>query len=231
VGKRIWPRGRHAAPVRVNEVFYTIQGEGLAMGQPTVFVRTTGCHLRCTWCDTTYSFYEGEEVSLPDLLRRVEAFPVRRLCLTGGEPLLQKDAVDFVRALLGRGYEVVVETSGSLSVAPLAALQPRGRLCLSVDVKAPGSAMHEHNDWGSLALLEPHDQLKLVVADEADYQYARDVLRTRARDCKAEVILQACWQEGRSNLRWLAERVLKDGLDVRVGTQLHKHVWGEVRAH
>jgi 7-carboxy-7-deazaguanine synthase len=219
-------RGR--AAVRVNEIFYTIQGEGRAMGLPTVFLRTTGCHLRCTWCDTTYSFYEGQELALEDALDRVAKFPARRLCLTGGEPLLQRDAVAFVRALLDKGWHVTIETSGSLPLDELATLQPRGQLVLSVDVKPPGSGMEAENHWPNLALLEPHDQLKLVIANEEDYAYARRVLASHPT--RAEVIFQACWSEGSSNLAWLADRVLRDGLDVRVGTQLHKHIWGEERA-
>jgi 7-carboxy-7-deazaguanine synthase len=211
--------------LRINEIFHTIQGEGLTMGLPTVFVRTSGCNLRCTWCDTTYSFYEGDDTPLPEILDTVAKFGTKRVCLTGGEPLLQKDAPDLVQTLLGRSYQVTVETSGSLSVASLAALQPRRQLVLSVDVKCPSSAMEEENDWANLALLQPHDQLKFVIADEADYQFARRILEERP--CRAEAIFQACWQAGATNLRWLAERVLRDGLDVRVGTQLHKHVWGD----
>jgi 7-carboxy-7-deazaguanine synthase len=216
--------------VRLNEMFYTIQGEGRAMGLPTVFVRTTGCNLRCAWCDTTYSFYEGEDTPLGTILAKARSFPAKRLCLTGGEPLLQKDAPDLLRALLAEGWECVVETGGSLSVAELAALEPRQRLVLSVDVKCPGSGMQEQNLWSNLPLLAPHDQLKFVIADERDYAYARSVLQAEAKGCQAEPIFQACWQDGQSNLRWLSERVLRDGLDVRVGTQLHKHVWGEQRA-
>jgi 7-carboxy-7-deazaguanine synthase len=214
--------------VRINEIFYTIQGEGRAMGLPTVFVRTTGCNLRCTWCDTTYAFYDGADVPIAQVLAQVQQHPAKRVCLTGGEPLLQRDAVELVQRLLGQGYEVVIETSGSLSVLPYAALQPRAKLVLSLDVKCPGSAMQEQNDWANLKALEPHDQLKFVIADEADYQFARHVLRDHP--ARAEVIFQACWLDGANNLAWLAERVLRDGLDVRVGTQLHKHVWGEERA-
>lgn len=214
--------------MRINEIFYTIQGEGRAMGLPTVFVRTTGCNLRCTWCDTTYSFYDGADLSLDQVLAKVGEHPAKRVCLTGGEPLLQRDAVEFVRTLLGRGYEVIVETSGSLAVAPYAGLQPREKLVLSVDVKCPGSGMQAQNDWANLPLLAPQDQLKFVIADEADYAFAVKMLATN--DCKAEVIFQACWQEQGNNLAWLAERVLRDGLDVRVGTQLHKHIWGDERA-
>lgn len=215
--------------LRVNEVFYSVQGEGLSQGLPTVFVRTAGCNLRCTWCDTTYSFYEGEDTPLGEVLRVVEKFPSKRVCLTGGEPLLQRDAPELVQRLLEQGYHVTLETSGSLSLAAMAGLQPRRRLVINLDVKCPGSGMQEQNDWANLALLQPHDLVKFVVAGEEDYQYAKQVLRTHPIPC--ETVLQACWdaEEGTSNLRWLAERVLRDGLDVRVGTQLHKHIWGEER--
>jgi 7-carboxy-7-deazaguanine synthase len=215
--------------VRVNEVFHTLQGEGRTIGQPTVFVRTTGCNLRCTWCDTTYSFYEGEDTPLPALLEQVGKFPTRHLCLTGGEPLLQKDAAPFVQALLERGYTVTLETSGSLPIAAMDALRPRERLIVNLDVKGPSSAMQHTNDWSNLPLLKEHDALKFVVAGEADFQYALQVLRDHPT--RAEVWFQACWdtEQGTNNLRWLADRVLREGLQVRVGTQLHKHIWGEER--
>jgi 7-carboxy-7-deazaguanine synthase len=221
-----------AAPsllLRVNEVFFTIQGEGRTMGLPTVFVRTSGCNLRCSWCDTTYSFYEGEETPITEVLATIDKFPARRVCLTGGEPLLQKDSVALVQELLARGYQVTVETSGSLSVESYARLEPRRSLVVSLDVKCPGSGMANENDWANLLLLQPHDQLKFVIAGEEDYAYAKQVLRSHP--VSAEVIFQACWLDGSSNLQWLAERVLRDGLDVRVGTQLHKHIWGEQRGH
>lgn len=215
--------------LRVNEVFYTVQGEGRTTGLPTVFVRTTGCNLRCTWCDTTYSFYEGEDTPVARLVEVVRKFPARHVCLTGGEPLLQKDAPELVQALLDQGYHVTVETSGSLPIGPLARLRPRERVTINLDVKCPGSAMAAENDWANLALLEPHDVLKFVVAGEDDLAYAKRVLAEHPS--RAEPLLQACWdgEQDTSNLRWLAERVLRDGLDVRVGTQLHKHIWGEER--
>lgn len=215
--------------MRINEVFYTVQGEGRTQGLPTVFVRTTGCNLRCTWCDTTYSFYEGDEQPLDRLLEVVGKFPAKQVCLTGGEPLLQKDAPAFVQALLDRGYTVTVETSGSLGIEALDALRPRERLIVNLDVKGPSSAMQAENRWANLAVLRAHDLLKFVIADEADFQYAQGVLRERPS--RAEAVFQACWdsEKGTSNLRWLAERVLREGLDVRVGTQLHKHIWGEER--
>lgn len=216
--------------MRINEVFYTLQGEGRTQGLPTVFVRTTGCNLRCSWCDTTYSFYEGEDTPLERVVEVVGKFPAKHVCLTGGEPLLQKDAPAFVQACIDKGYHVTLETSGSLTVAPIAALGPRERVTINLDVKCPGSGMEHENLWDNLALLREHDVLKFVVADEADYQFAKQVLAERP--CKAEPLFQACWdsEKGGSNLRWLAERVLRDGLGVRVGTQLHKHIWGEERA-
>lgn len=213
--------------MRINEIFHTLQGEGLTTGLPTVFVRTGGCNLRCTWCDTTYSFYEGVDTPIGEILGTAAKFPTKRVCLTGGEPLLQKDAPDLVREFLARGYHVTVETSGSLSVRALDALPARERLVISLDVKCPGSGMAGENDWTNLPLLRPHDQLKFVVANEPDYGYA--VATLQERPCQAQVLFQACWKDGQSNLRWLAERVLRDGLDVRVGTQLHKHIWGEER--
>ncbi|HVL49194.1 MAG TPA: radical SAM protein [Candidatus Thermoplasmatota archaeon] len=228
-----------AAPVQITEVFHSVQGEGAHVGLPTTFVRLTGCSLRCAWCDTQYSFYGGEASDVDRVMDEVRKFlPVKRVCVTGGEPMDQPDAcVALMERLLAEDYDVVLETSGGVPVDRAAALAPRERLILSLDVKCPASNMQKRNVWSNLALLRPHDQLKFVIADERDYQYMLDTLAKHPVPCR--VLLQPMWDIPNPmglklagapwDLRTLAERVVADRLDVRVGTQLHKHIWGPQR--
>lgn len=220
-------RGKPAGPaLRVTEVFLSLQGEGRDIGLPTVFVRLTGCNLRCAWCDTEYSFSGGEWATVANLVKTVEGFrPVHRVCLTGGEPLLQKDHQDFVRALLSRGYHIVVETSGSRPVE--GALLEEG-VCISMDVKCPSSGEEEEMHWENLARLRAKDQLKFVLADERDYAYARGVLSSRARGNPAEVVLQPVGG-GLKGVAQIAAWAKRDGIDARVLPQLHKLLWGSAR--
>lgn len=205
--------------MEIIEMFYSLQGEGVHIGKPTLFIRTAVCNLRCSWCDTKYSWERGEEMSVAEVLEAVAGRPTRNVCLTGGEPLLWPDAPELVRALTDKGYQVVVETSGSV---PIANLPRDGGVCVSMDVKCPSSGMEERMEFGNLALLRPGDQLKFVIADEADYAYAKDVLREHAPAC--EVVLQP---EGGRRMLPLAEWALRDGLSARVLPQLHKLIWPE----
>ncbi|MGQ0535450.1 MAG: radical SAM protein [Methanobacteriota archaeon] len=214
--------------LKVNEIFHSLQGEGADVGLPTTFVRLTVCNLRCVWCDSEYSFYEGKDIDRGELRAIVGRYKTKRVCLTGGEPLLQAEVVDFVEDLLGDGYRVVVETSGSIDISRLDAVSLRERLCVSMDVKCPGSTMEHKNRWENLALLRPQDQLKFVILDDADYDYAVSVLRKHP--VRAPVVLQPVWGAD-GVLRRIAERVLHEGLDARVSTQLHKHIWGEGPGH
>jgi 7-carboxy-7-deazaguanine synthase len=204
-------------PLVVNETFFSIQGEGTRAGRPCVFVRLTGCPLRCVWCDTEYAFYEGQRREIDDLLAEVEAFPCRLLTLTGGEPLAQPDAFPLVSRLIDRGFEVLVETSGHVSIEKL---DPRAIAIL--DVKAPGSGeagrMHPEN----LDRLRAHDEVKLVLADRADYEWARDLLRD-PRLADATVLLSPV--HGRLDPGALGRWILEDGLRVRLQVQLHKVLW------
>lgn len=209
-------------------MFYSIQGEGRRMGVPTTFVRATGCHLRCVWCDAAYAFHGGSKRSLDELMAEVARNPTREVCFTGGEPLLQKDAWDFLERLLVDGYSVVLETSGNISFARANAMAEgqRERLCVSMDVKCPGSGMAEKNDLSLLSDLRPSDQLKFVLADRRDFDFAADVVR-RFEPFPCPVYFNPVGGvKPRAITEWLlAEKV---PLDVRVGVQLHKMVWGDV---
>jgi 7-carboxy-7-deazaguanine synthase len=214
--------------LRVTEIFGSLQGEGREIGLPTVFVRLTGCNLRCVWCDTEYSFTGGEWMTVDDVVRAVEAFPgIRNVCLTGGEPLLQKEHQDLLRALTQRSYRTVVETSGS---RPLEGALFDDRVCISMDIKCPASGEAESMLWENLAKLGHKDQLKFVIQDERDYAYAKEILAGRAKGTKAEVVFQPVGG-GLDGVLKIAAWARRDGLSVRVLPQLHKLLWGDAPGH
>lgn len=213
--------------ISINEVYFTIQGECGYQGLPTVFVRTSHCNLRCTWCDSKYTFHEGAAWATSKVLDEVAKYPTRHVCLTGGEPLLQEESFRLVRALAERGYTVEVETSGSLDVSPFNTFPPdlRAQVVINLDVKCPASAMTEYNRWPNLAELRGHDQLKFIVGDRADYEYAKDVLARYAVPCR--VYMHPVWKA--IEPAQIAEWVKADGLRAHVGIQLHKYLWGDRR--
>lgn len=207
----------------VNEVFYSIQGEGTRAGRPCVFVRLTGCPLRCVWCDTAYAFHEGRRRSEEELLAEIERFPSRLLCLTGGEPLAQPPAFPFVTRVLDAGWEVVIETSGHVS---LAALDPRAVAVM--DVKTPGSGESGRMDWANLGRLKRKDEAKFVIDGRADYEWARDLVRREDLAARCTVLFSPV--HGTLDPGELSRWVLEDGLPVRLQVQLHKYLWpGVVR--
>jgi 7-carboxy-7-deazaguanine synthase len=207
--------------MRVIEVFHSIQGEGLLTGVRTTFVRAARCNLRCSWCDTTYSFGPGRERSIASLIAQVDRNRTRHVCLTGGEPLLQRESLELVRALSGRGITTVIETGGSLDVGPYVGL---AGVHLSVDVKCPSSRMQSRNLWSNLPKLTAEDTLKFVIRDRKDYLYARRIVRSYRGP--ASLVFQPVWGTDAGRL---ADWVLADRLDVRVLLQEHKVLWGDVR--
>ena len=208
--------------LRLTEIFYSLQGEASRAGLPTVFVRLTGCPLRCTWCDTTYSFTGGEPASIESVLAEVGKYPARQVCVTGGEPLSQKDCLPLLTALCDAGYDVSLETSGAIDVADVDA-----RVARIMDLKAPDSGESARNRWENLAVLNRRDELKIVIASRSDYEWARYVLRERqlARSCS--VLFSPA--QGLIEPQSLAEWILQDGLDVRFQLQLHKLLWGNMQ--
>lgn len=206
--------------MRIIEVFHSLQGEGPLSGTRTTFVRAARCNLRCAWCDTPYSFGPGRERSVASLVRDVERNRTRHVCLTGGEPLLQRDSERLVNELDRRGIVTLIETGGSLDVGPYLRFP---NAVLSVDVKCPSSAMESRNRWANLPLLRARDVLKFVIADRRDYLFARKALgRPRG---PATVVFQPVWGTDAGKL---ADWVLRDRLDVRVMLQEHKLLWGDV---
>jgi 7-carboxy-7-deazaguanine synthase len=204
--------------MRVTEIFFSIQGEGTRAGRPCVFVRFTGCDLRCTYCDTAYAFHGGEDLSREAILRAIAAHPCRFVCLTGGEPLLQKELPDLARELLARGYEVAVETHGQ---RPLGAL-PREVIRIA-DVKTPGSG-EPATDLAWLEGLAPHDEVKFVVCSEEDWRWSEAIVRRHRLDERVHVLFSPAW--GRVAPKDLARWLLESGLEARLSLQIHKVVWG-----
>ena len=206
--------------MRITEIFYSIQGESSYAGRPCVFVRTTGCNLRCVWCDTEYAFYGGLDMSVDEVFDEIERLGhgCRLVELTGGEPLLQRDIGDLARRLLSAGYVVLCETSGSVTVGRVAA-----EVVKIMDIKCPGSGEAEANDWRNLELLKPgQDELKFVIAGREDYEWAVRQLRERDLD---RFVMHFSPEFDSMDVRELAEWILADGLPVRVQLQLHKLIW------
>ncbi|HEU4663556.1 MAG TPA: 7-carboxy-7-deazaguanine synthase QueE [Dokdonella sp.] len=206
--------------LRITEIFHSLQGEADAVGWPTVFVRLTGCPLRCSWCDTTYSFHGGEWRTIDAVLDEVAGYRARHVCVTGGEPLAQKRCLALLARLCDAGYEVSLETSGALDVGDVDA-----RVRKVVDLKPPGSGEVARNLWSNVAHLLPHDQVKFVLADRDDYDWA--VARVREHDLAARCQVLFSPVHGRLAPRTLAEWILADRLPVRMQLQLHKLLWGE----
>ena len=212
------PRRTAGLPLTVNEIFFSIQGEGSRAGQPCVFLRLTGCPLRCRWCDTAYAFHEGRRREPADVLAELQRFPSRLLQLTGGEPLAQAAVYPFLTVLLDAGYQVLVETSGHVLVDKV---DPRAVIIL--DVKAPGSGETARMDWKNLDLLRPQDELKIVIQDRADYEWARSLVRARSLAERSLVLFSPV--HGVLAPGVLAGWILEDGLPVRLQVQLHKYLW------
>lgn len=210
--------------LKISEIFFSLQGEARQAGLPTVFVRLTGCPLRCTYCDTEYAFFGGQWMSFDSVLEEVGKYPARHVCVTGGEPLAQKNCIGLLGRLCDAGYRVSLETGGAHDVSRV---DPR--VSKVVDIKTPASGEAEGNRWENLPLLTSHDQIKFVICSREDYEWARDQLRQRALDKVCEVMFSPAW--GQVGFKELAEWILEDGLPVRMQVQLHKLIWGDEPGH
>ncbi len=213
------------ASLKITEIFFSLQGEANTVGLPTVFVRLTGCPLRCGYCDSEYAFYGGERLGLDEILARVDAHGARYVCVTGGEPLAQRECLNLLRLLCDRGYRVSLETSGAL---PVDEVDPR--VVTVMDLKTPGSGEVGRNRWENIPLLKPHDQIKFVICNREDYDWARFKLdeyqlHTRVSD----VLFSPC--QGELAPLALAEWILADKLPVRFQLQLHKLLWNDTPGH
>jgi 7-carboxy-7-deazaguanine synthase len=204
--------------LRITEIFHSIQGESSHAGRPCAFVRLTGCNLRCRWCDSEYTFTGGERMSIDDVVGQVKEYGCNLVEVTGGEPLAQSESLDLIRRLCDEGFEVLIETSGSIDIAPV-----DERATIILDIKCPGSGEVKKNRWENLEQLKPRDEIKFVIADRADYDWAKEVIEERNLN-RWTVLLSPVW--GEMDLQSLAEWMLADRLPARLQTQLHKHIWG-----
>jgi 7-carboxy-7-deazaguanine synthase len=207
--------------LRITEIFYSLQGEARTSGLPTVFVRLTGCPLRCTYCDSEYAFYGGEKLSAEQILQQVASFGARYVCVTGGEPLAQKNCLILMQQLCDAGYEVSIETSGAMDIA-----QVDARVSRIVDVKTPDSKEAHKNRISNYALLTPHDQLKFVLCSRADFDWAKTFIAEHQLFDKCEVLFSASFHQLKA--KDLADWILQDKLPVRFQLQTHKYLWGDV---
>ena len=207
--------------LKITEIFYSLQGEADTVGFPTVFVRLTGCPLRCQYCDTAYAFHGGEWMTLDEVMGRVAAFTPSYVCVTGGEPLAQKNCLPLLTSLCDHGYRVSLETSGAM---PLSAVDPR--VIRVVDVKTPGSREQGRNRYEDLALLRAEEQIKFVICDRADYEWSRDKVAELGLHGRCNVLFSPSAEQ--LPARELAEWILADRLPVRFQLQLHKVLWGNV---
>lgn len=209
--------------LKLNEIFFSIQGESTQAGRPCIFIRLTGCKLRCTYCDTQYAYFEGQDTTIDDIMTRIKDYPCRLVELTGGEPLEQKEAPLLLQRLLDEGYEVMLETDGVEDISVV----PQG-VRIIMDVKTPGSRMANPKSAKNLVHLKPADEIKFVICDEKDYLFAKDFIAQHKLAGKHTLLFSPVIL-GDTDFSWLPERILKDGLPVRYQIQMHKMIWGDKR--
>ena len=205
--------------MKINEIFYSLQGEGKWMGLPNIFIRTTGCNLRCSFCDTTYAYERGEEMDVEEIINKIQKYPCNYVCVTGGEPLLQEKTTELIDVLLEKDYMICLETNGSIDIESLVG---KKSLLISLDIKCPSSTMHEKMNFNNISLLSCNDQLKFIIQNRGDYEFAKKIIKRYKP--QSTIFFQPVWG---TKLKELSSWVLDDGLDVRIGLQLHKIIWGD----
>jgi len=207
--------------LRINEIFFSVQGETRYTGLPTIFIRLTGCPLRCHYCDTAYAFHEGTTMPINDILHRINNYRTRFVTVTGGEPLAQKNCIDLLALLCDEGYQVSLETSGAIDISRV-----DERVARIVDIKTPASGESGKNRYENLYLLNTRDQVKFVISGRADYDWAREKIREYQLTERCEILLSPSHEE--LPAQTLADWILADHLPVRLQIQLHKYLWGDV---
>jgi len=207
--------------MKINEIFYSLQGEGKWTGIPNIFIRTTGCNLRCSFCDTKYAYDKGKEMSLEKILQKISKYPCKNICITGGEPLIQNKIMDVIDMLIKKKYKICLETNGSLNIKKLL---NKKSLMISLDIKCPSSKMHSKNNFKNINHLKEKDQLKFVIKNKKDYEYAKKIINRYKPVC--DIFFQPVWG---TNPCDLANWIIYDGLNVKLGLQFHKILWGNKR--
>ena len=205
--------------LKINEIFYSLQGESTRIGLPTIFIRTTGCPMRCVYCDTAYAFHDGKNYTFQQIFEEIKQYDTQFVTVTGGEPLAQKVCFDFIRQLSNLNYKVSIETGGAVSIKNI---DPRVKVIL--DIKTPGSGEAEHNDWDNLSLIKSNDEIKIVITDEKDYKWAKEIILNENLMKKRTILLSPV--HGEVDPELLASWILRDRLPVRLQLQLHKIIWG-----
>lgn len=206
--------------LEVTEIYKSVQGESTYMGLPCIFIRLTGCNLRCVWCDTAHAFHDGEKLSILQIIDKVKSYDIKLVEITGGEPLLQKEVFPLMESLLKNEFKVMLETSGSLAINNVPA-----KVIKIIDLKCPGSGEENKNLWENLNHLTPTDEIKFVIADKADYEWSKKVLQDYELDKKVPVLFSPVFEK--LKLKDLTEWILEDNLPVRLHTQLHKYIWDQ----
>ena len=207
--------------MKINEIFFSIQGEGKWIGKPNIFIRVTGCNLRCNYCDTTYAYENGNEMNVPEIITAIDKYPCKSVCITGGEPLLQNEIQDLIKQLIKVGYTLIIETNGSLSINEIVG---NNRLVISIDIKCPSSGMSDKMIYENLSLLTKNDQVKFIIGSKDDYIFSKNVVNKYKP--KAKIFFQPIWS---FSPKKISSWILEDGLDVTLGIQLHKIIWGNTR--
>lgn len=215
---------RQASRLRISEIFHSLQGESRPAGCPTVFVRLTGCPLRCQYCDTEYAFSGGKQMNIDVIVDQITGYETRNVCVTGGEPLAQPAVLELLSRLCDLDLAVLLETSGAIDISEV-----DNRVCVVMDIKTPASGEEARNRWENLDELKQKDQIKFVLCGRDDYQWAKEILARYALTEKCSVLLSPAW--GQLPERELADWILEDRLDVRFQIQLHKHLWGDKPGH
>ena len=204
--------------IKINEIYLSVQGESTHTGLPCIFIRLTGCNLRCSWCDTAYAFHEGKNMSIDEILQKVENFGIHLVEITGGEPLMQDNVYTLMRRLIENGYKVMLETGGSISLERV----PKDVIKI-MDLKCPGSGEQDKNNLDNLKLLAPHDEVKFVILDKKDYEWSRDIIKRYKINETAHILLSPVFDK--LELKEMVKWILEDQLPVRLQTQLHKIIW------
>jgi len=206
--------------LEVTEIYKSVQGESTYMGLPCVFIRLTGCNLRCVWCDTPYAFHDGKKLSIHQIIDEVKSYDINLVEITGGEPLLQKEVFPLMESLLKNKFKVMLETSGSLAINNVPA-----KVIKIIDLKCPGSGEENKNLWENLNHLTSIDEIKFVIADKTDYEWSKKVLQNYELDKKVPVLFSPVFEK--LKLKDLTEWILEDNLPVRLHIQLHKYIWDQ----